>query len=193
MSKLKPAEREQQFARLFHFLQQQGFDVPIETISKATGIMSRTLYNRYHDKDSLIREILRYWRVNFSEQFNIKRHYCNNAIEELLLFIHDLKQEYRASPFFFQREYRAGCFFQPGTDRFMDMITCLLRENKNKDIFLPSLNEDDYALFFLFNIVNGIVRENLTENTCIFVLRAALSNEGCLNLQTLLPVSFVRG
>ena len=104
----------------------------MDALAEEMGISKRTIYERFKDKDTLLMEVLRYYK-NLTEQESLKLiDQSDNAIEALFRIIKmTVSQMQRMSPAFFHdfKKYHQKIFkefAEPGEIRDFSMTQKLL-------------------------------------------------------------------
>lgn len=142
----------------------------MDSLAEEMGISKRTIYERFKDKDTLLREVIRYHKNRTQEEAHKLIDQSDNAIEALFRIIKmTIGQMMRMSPAFFHdfRKYHQKVFkefSEPGEIRDMSMTRRLLETGIEQEVFRDDLNIDIvnrtlHTLFDLFGHDSTMVDE----------------------------------
>lgn len=166
----------------------------MDALAEELGISKRTIYERFKDKDTLLREVIRYYRDQTSEMADQLIDQSDNAIEALFRIIKmTIGQMARMSPAFFHdmKKYHQSVFkefAEPGEIRDFRMTRKLLETGVKQGVFRRDLNIEIvnhtiHALFDLFGhtssmIEAGFQRKDMFENILIPFFRGISTDKG---------------
>jgi len=166
----------------------------MDALAEAMGISKRTIYERFKDKDTLLLEVIRYYKDKTSEESHRLIEQSDNAIEALFRIIKmTVEQMARMSPAFFHdfKKYHQKVFRQfsePGEMRDMSMTRKLLETGIRQEVFrddihLEIVNHAIHAIFDLFGhssdmIDAGFNRKDMFEHILIPYFRGISTKKG---------------
>jgi AcrR family transcriptional regulator len=166
----------------------------MDTLAEEMGISKRTIYERFKDKDTLLLEVIRYYKDRTSEESHRLIEQSDNAIEALFRIIRmTIEQMQRMSPAFLHdfKKYHQKVFrelAEPGEFRDMSMTRRLLETGISQEVFrddlhLEIVNHTIHAIFDLFGhsssmIDAGFDRKDMFDNTLIPYLRGISTKKG---------------
>ena len=133
----------------------------MDSLAEEMGISKRTIYERFKDKDTLLLEVIRYYKNQTSEEAHKLIDQSDNAIEALFRIIKmTIVQMQRTSPAFFHdfKKYHQKVFKQladPGEIRDYSVTRKLLETGVQQEVFrddinIEIVNRTIHALFDLF-------------------------------------------
>jgi AcrR family transcriptional regulator len=166
----------------------------MDSLAEEMGISKRTIYERFKDKDTLLLEVLRYYK-NLTQEESLKLiDQSDNAIEALFRIIKmTVGQMQRMSPAFFNdfKKYHQKVFRQfsePGEVRDMSMTRKLLETGVRQEVFRDDIdmvivNHAIHALFDLFGhsssmIDAGFNRKDMFDHILIPYFRGISTKKG---------------
>jgi len=143
----------------------------MDTLAEEMGISKRTIYERFKDKDTLLLEVIRYFKKQRAEEAHRIIEESENAIEALFRIIKKTVQQIEhMNPIFFHdfRKYHAKIFKEfsdPGEIRDYNVTLNLLETGvKQKvfrsDIHIDIVNRTLHELFNLFGIDSNLAQAN---------------------------------
>ena len=133
----------------------------MDSLAEQMGISKRTIYERFKDKDTLLKEVIKYYKNQSSKEAHRLIDQSDSAIEALFRIIKmTVSQMQRMSPAFFNdfRKYHQKVFkefSEPGEMRDYSMTRKLLETGVQQEVFRDDLNIEIvnhtiHALFDLF-------------------------------------------
>ena len=166
----------------------------MDALAEEMGISKRTIYERFKDKDTLLMEVLRYYK-NLTEQESLKLiDQSDNAIEALFRIIKmTVSQMQRMSPAFFHdfKKYHQKIFkefAEPGEIRDFSMTQKLLETGIEQGVFRDDINIDIvnrtlHTLFDLFGhnsdmIDSGFDRKDMFDHILVPFFRGISTKKG---------------
>jgi AcrR family transcriptional regulator len=166
----------------------------MDALAEEMGISKRTIYERFKDKDTLLLEVIRYYKNRTSEESHRLIEQSDNAIEALFRIIKmTVEQMQRMSPAFFHdfKKYHQNVFKQfaePGEIRDMSMTRKLLETGIKQEVFrddinLELVNHGIHALFDLFGHSSAMVdagfhRKDMFDHILIPYFRGISTKKG---------------
>jgi len=166
----------------------------MDALAEQMGISKRTIYERFKDKDTLLLEVIQYYKNRTSEESHRLIEQSDNAIEALFRIIKmTVAQMSRMSPAFFHdfRKYHQKVFKQfaePGEMRDMSMTRKLLETGIRQEVFRDDINMEIvnhaiHALFDLFGhnssmIDAGFDRKDMFDHILIPYFRGISTKKG---------------
>lgn len=166
----------------------------MDSLAEEMGISKRTIYERFKDKDTLLLEVIMYYKNLTKEEAHQLIDQSDNAIEALFRIIRmTIDQMMRMSPAFFHdfKKYHQKVFKQfaePGEIRDLSITRKLLETGIKQEVFRDDINIDIvnhgiHALFDLFghnsNLVEaGFKREDMFEHILIPFFRGISTKKG---------------
>ena len=146
---------------LYQFILENGFELSIEEIALGIHITKKTLYNRYGTRQLLETQVVEYWRDLFQTRFNEKCVFTNNYVEQLLILIFEFEWVLKHEPIFFKREIKEYLSSSKNNDTFLlNLVVQILTLGKENGEFFPTIMDEKYARFFLFNIFELFLKES---------------------------------
>ena len=185
MSSAKDKKREQ----LYRFCSANGLFASTDEIANALGITTRSIFNRYQTLEMLRDDMMCCWYTHFKERLIEKFDSCNNEVEMILCFIHELQYASQSEPDFFQRESNAKGFLMP-EHGFIDIVDHLLYSGQKNDFFKKTKSFENYTPFFLFNLIYYYIPLSRKADTINHVIDPILTTEGRELLDAIDLVSF---
>ena len=133
----------------------------MDSLAEEMGISKRTIYERFKDKDNLLREVIIYYKNQSSNEAHRLIDQSDSAIEALFRIIKmTVSQMQRMSPAFFNdfKKYHQKVFkefSEPGEMRDYSMTRKLLETGIEQEVFrddfdIDIVNHAIHALFDLF-------------------------------------------
>ncbi|MCK5692888.1 MAG: TetR/AcrR family transcriptional regulator [Bacteroidales bacterium] len=133
----------------------------MDSLAEKMGISKRTIYERFKDKDTLLKEVIKYYKKQSSNEAHRLIDQSDNAIEALFRIIKmTVNQMQRTSPAFFNdfKKYHQKVFkefSEPGEMRDYSLTRKLLERGIEQEVFRSDFNIDlvnhtIHALFDLF-------------------------------------------
>ena len=166
----------------------------MDALAEHMGISKRTIYERFKDKDTLLLEVIRYYKEQTSKEAHRLIEQSDNAIEALFRIIRmTVAQMSRMSPAFFHdfKKYHQKVFRQfaePGEFRDMSMTQKLLETGIKQEVFRDDINIEIvnhaiHALFDLFGhssamIDAGLDRKDMFDHILIPYFRGISTKKG---------------
>lgn len=166
----------------------------MDALAEEMGISKRTIYERFKDKDTLLLEVITYYR-NLTQEESLRLiEQSEHAIEALFRIIKmTVEQMQRMSPAFFhdfkkyhQKVFRQ--FAQPGEIRDFSMTQKLLETGIKQEVFRDDINIEIvnhaiHALFDLFGhnsamIEAGLNRRDMFDHILIPYFRGISTKKG---------------
>ncbi len=147
----------------------------MDALAVEMGISKRTIYERFKDKDTLLLEVIKYYKDQSSEEAHRLIEQSDNAIEALFRIIKmTVDQMQRMSPAFFNdfKKYHQKVFKQfsePGEIRDYSMTRKLLETGVQQEVFrddvnIELVNHAIHALFDLFGHDSSMVDAGFHRN-----------------------------
>jgi AcrR family transcriptional regulator len=132
----------------------------MDSLAEEMGISKRTIYERFKDKDTLLMEVIKYYKNQTSEEAHRLIDQSDNAIEALFRIIKmTVSQMQRTSPAFFNdfKKYHQKVFkefSEPGEMRDYSMTRKLLETGIEQEVFRSDFNIDivNHAIHALFDL-----------------------------------------
>lgn len=132
----------------------------MDSLAEEMGISKRTIYERFKDKDTLLKEVIRYYKSQTQEEAHKLIDQSDNAIEALFRIIKmTVGQMMRMSPAFFHdfKKYHQKVFkefAEPGEFRDFSITGKLLETGIEQDVFRDDINIDivNQTLHTLFDL-----------------------------------------
>jgi len=166
----------------------------MDSLAEEMGISKRTIYERFKDKDTLLLEVIKYYK-NLTQKESLRLiDQSDNAIEALFRIIRmTVEQMQRMSPAFFHdfKKYHQNVFKQfsePGEVRDMSMTRKLLETGIKQEVFkadinLEIVNNAIHALFDLFGhnssmIDAGFNRSDMFDHILVPYFRGISTKKG---------------
>jgi len=166
----------------------------MDSLAEELGVSKRTIYERFKDKDTLLLEVIRYYRDQTNEMADQLIDQSDNAIEALFRIIKmTIEQMSRMSPAFFHdiKKYHQKVFkefAEPGEMRDLSVTRKLLETGAKQKVFRDDLNIEIvnhtiHALFDLFGhnssmIETGFHRKDMFENILVPFFRGISTEKG---------------
>ncbi len=166
----------------------------MDSLAEELGISKRTIYERFKDKDTLLIEVVMYYK-NLTQQEALRLiDQSDNAVEALFRIIKmTIDQMMRMSPAFFHdfKKYHQKVFKQfsePGEIRDFSMTRRLLEKGIEQEVFrddinLEIVNQAIHSLFDLFGhhsrmIDAGYQRKDMFDHILIPYFRGISTKKG---------------
>ncbi|MEN8203062.1 MAG: TetR/AcrR family transcriptional regulator [Bacteroidota bacterium] len=166
----------------------------MDALAEEMGISKRTIYERFKDKDTLLMEVIRYYKTQTNEKAYELIDKSDNVIEALFRIMKiTIKQVAQMNPIFFHdfRKYHNKVFKEfahPGDIRDLSITrklfeTGLEQEVFRKDIHIEIANRALHALFDLFGhdstlVEAGFDRRELFQHIIIPFFRGVSTKKG---------------
>lgn len=166
----------------------------MDALAEEMGISKRTIYERFKDKDTLLLEVIQYYKKQTAEQAHNLIEQSDNAIEALFRIIRiTINQAQRINPLFFHdfKKYHTRIFKQfsePGGIRDYSITLNLLETGVNQkvfrsDIHIDIVNRTLHELFDLFRmeskfIEDGYRHKELFDHIIIPYFKGISTDEG---------------
>jgi AcrR family transcriptional regulator len=133
----------------------------MDALAEEMGISKRTIYERFKDKDTLLLEVIRYYKTQSEEEAHRLMDQSDNAIEALFRIMKmTISQMMQMNPSFYIdfKKYHPKVFkeiFQPGNIRDFALTGRLIETGVQQKVFRDDLNigivnRALHALFDLF-------------------------------------------
>ena len=166
----------------------------MDSLAEELGISKRTIYERFKDKDTLLREVIIYYKNQTQEQSYLLIEQSDNAIEALFRIIKmTIGQMTHMSPAFFHdfRKYHQKVFkefSEPGEIRDLSMTRRLLETGIEQEVFrddfdIDIVNRTLHTLFDLFGhdsqmVDDGYDRKLMFDHIIIPFFRGISTKKG---------------
>jgi AcrR family transcriptional regulator len=132
----------------------------MDALAEELGISKRTIYERFKDKDTLLLEVIKYYKEQSSEEAHRLIDQSDNAIEALFRIIKmTVSQMQRTSPAFFNdfKKYHQKVFkefSESGEMRDYSLTRKLLERGIEQEVFRSDFNIDivNHAIHSLFEL-----------------------------------------
>ncbi|MDF1575123.1 MAG: TetR/AcrR family transcriptional regulator [Bacteroidales bacterium] len=166
----------------------------MDSLAEELGISKRTIYERFKDKDTLLMEVIRYYKDQTQQEAFQLIDQSDNAIEALFRIIKlTIGQMQRMSPAFFKdfRKYHQKVILQfsaPGEIRDFSITKRLLETGMEQEVFrddinLEIVNQAIHSLFDLFGhnstlVDAGFDRKDMFDHILIPYFRGIATKKG---------------
>ncbi|MCD4710139.1 MAG: TetR/AcrR family transcriptional regulator [Bacteroidales bacterium] len=166
----------------------------MDSLAEEMGISKRTIYEQFKDKDTLLMEVIRYYKSQTQEEAHKLIDQSDNAIEALFRIMKmTVGQMMRMSPAFFHdfRKYHQNVFkkfSEPGEIRDFSITRKLLEIGIEQDVFRDDINIDIvnqtlHTLFDLFGhdsrlVEAGFHRKDMFDHILIPFFRGISTKKG---------------
>lgn len=166
----------------------------MDALAEEMGISKRTIYERFKDKDTLLLEVIKYYKNQTTEEAHRLIDKSENAIEALFRIIKmTVDQMMRMSPAFFNdfKKYHQKVFKQfsdPGEVRDFSMTRRLLETGVQQEVFrddinIEIVNQAIHSLFDLFGhnsamIDAGFNRKDMFDHILVPYFRGISTKKG---------------
>ena len=166
----------------------------MDSLAEEMRISKRTIYEQFKDKDTLLMEVIRYYKHQTQEEAHQLIDQSDNAIEALFRIIKmTVGQMMRMSPAFFHdfRKYHQNVFkkfSEPGEIRDFSITRKLLETGIEQDVFRDDINIDIvnqtlHTLFDLFGhdsrlVEAGFHRKDMFDHILIPFFRGISTKKG---------------
>jgi len=166
----------------------------MDSLAEEMGISKRTIYERFKDKDTLLIEVIKYYKKQTESETYRLIEQSDNVIEALFRIIKmTIAQMMQMNPAFFHdfKKYHPKVFkdiAQPGSIRDFSITRKLLETGIEQEIFrddinLEIVNRALHALFDLFNQESSLVeaghdRKEIFDHVLIPYLRGISTKKG---------------
>lgn len=166
----------------------------MDALAEEMGISKRTIYERFKDKDTLLLEVIKYFKQQTADEAHRLIEQSDNAIEALFRIMRmTIAQMSQVNPTFFHdfkkyhnRVYKE--FSVPGDIRDFSITSRLLEKGVSQGVFRPDLDLDIvnhaiHALFDLFSqespmVAAGYDRKDMFEHVIIPFFRGISTLQG---------------
>ncbi len=168
--------------------------ITMDRLAEEMGISKRTIYENFTDKDTLLMEVIRYFKSRQLEEAKEIIGQAENVIVALFTLLTGMVQNMKqVNPLFFHdiKRYHAGTFSQlqeKGDLRDHSITERILREGIEQDIFRSDMNMDlvNLTIHELFNLFSpdssfttqGFHRSELFNNIIIPYLLGIATEKG---------------
>jgi AcrR family transcriptional regulator len=166
----------------------------MDALAEEMGISKRTIYERFSDKDTLLREVTRYYRDRTAEEAHRMIDQSDNAIEALFRIMRmTINQMMQMNPNFFHdfRKYHNKVYqeiSQPGDVQDLSITRKLLQTGTEQGVFLQGINIEIvnralHSLFELFSqdsplVAAGFHRKDMFEHIILPFFRGLSTEKG---------------
>jgi len=166
----------------------------MDALAEEMGISKRTIYERFKDKDTLLLEVIRYYKEQTNEQAHELIEKSENVIEALFRIIKStIFQVAQMNPIFFHdfKKYHRKVFqdfAHPGDIRDFSITQKLIetgmqQEVFRKDVHIDITNRTLHALFDLFGhdskmVESGFDRREMFQHMIIPFFRGISTKKG---------------
>ena len=136
---------------IFHYYLKNGFDHTTDEIVAAMGISRKTFFNRYEGKAQSVEIARQFWHTCIQDRIREKSLECNHPVEELLLFIWEMRNIRKTEGTFFQYALQHKLFTSDDSP-FMSILSTLIQKGIRQYHFQEDINIPLYSTFFLHNV-----------------------------------------
>ena len=166
----------------------------MDALAEELGISKRTIYERFRDKDTLLKEVILYYKEQTKKQANELIDQSDNAIEAIFRIIRmTIDQMTRMSPAFLHdiKKYHPRVFMElaePGEFRDLSVTRRLLETGIEQGVFrndfnIEIVNRTLHVLFDLFGhdslmVEAGFDRRDMLENVLVPYFRGISTDKG---------------
>jgi AcrR family transcriptional regulator len=166
----------------------------MDALAEELGISKRTIYERFKDKDTLLKEVILYYKEQTKKQANELIDQSDNAIEAIFRIIRmTIDQMTRMSPAFLHdiKKYHPRVFMElaePGEFRDLSVTRRLLETGMEQGVFrndfnIEIVNRTLHVLFDLFGhdslmVETGFDRRDMLENVLVPYFRGISTDKG---------------
>ena len=166
----------------------------MDALAEEMGISKRTIYERFRDKDTLLLEVIKYFKNQQMEEAGRILAESDNAIEAMFRMMKiTIRQVAQMNPLFFHdfKKYHTKVyreFSQPGDIRDFSLTRSLLETGLKQKVFRADLNIEIvnrtlHVLFDLFShesplVEAGYHRKELFDHIIIPYLRGISTSVG---------------
>ncbi len=166
----------------------------MDALAEEMGISKRTIYERFKDKDTLLLEVIKYYKLQTAEEAHRLMEQSDNAIEALFRIMRmTIGQMMQIHPSFFHdfKKYHNRVFKEfsmPGDIRDYSITSKLLETGLNQGVFRDDLNMEIvnrtlHALFDLFSqessfVADGFHRKDMFDHIIIPFFRGISTEKG---------------
>lgn len=166
----------------------------MDALAEELGISKRTIYERFKDKDTLLKEVILYYKEQTKKQANELIDQSDNAIEAIFRIIRmTIEQMTRMSPAFLHdiKKYHPRVFTElaePGEFRDLSVTRRLLETGIEQGVFrndfnIEIVNRTLHVLFDLFGhnslmVEAGFDRRDMLENVLVPYFRGISTDKG---------------
>jgi len=171
----------------------------MDSLAEELGISKRTIYERFKDKDTLLIEVIKYYKLQTEKETHRLIDQSDNVIEALFRIIKmTIAQMMQMNPAFFHdfKKYHPKVFreiAQPGSIRDFSITGKLLETGIRQEVFredinLGIVNRALHSLFDLFNQESNLVeagydRKEIFDQVLIPYFRGISTKKGRKLLQ----------
>jgi AcrR family transcriptional regulator len=166
----------------------------MDALAEELGISKRTIYEHFKDKDTLLLEVIKYYKNQSSKEALRLIDQSDNAIEALFRIIRmTVNRMQRMSPAFFNdfKKYHQKVFKQfsePGEIRDYSMTRKLLETGVQQEVFRDDVNIEivNHAIHSLFDLFGhdssmvdaGFNREDMFDQILVPFFRGISTKKG---------------
>jgi AcrR family transcriptional regulator len=166
----------------------------MDSLAEELGISKRTIYEHFKDKDTLLIEVIKYYKEQSKDEAHRLIEQSDNVIEALFRIIKmTIGQMMQIHPSFFHdfKKYHSKVFreiAEPGSIRDFSITGKLLKTGIEQEVFREDINLDIvnraiHALFDLFNQESSLVeagydRKDIFEQVLIPYFRGISTKKG---------------
>ena len=162
---------------IFHYYLKNGFDHTTDEIVAAMGISRKTFFNRYEGKAQSVEIARQYWHTCIQERFREECLECNHPVEELLLFVWEMRNIRETEGTLFQYELEHNLFTDDDSP-FMSILDTVIQKGIRNYHFQENINIPLYSSFFLHNICGYEGWDNNMEQIIRYLLLPLLTERG---------------
>ena len=171
----------------------------MDSLAEEMGISKRTIYERFKDKDTLLLEVIQYYKNTTAEEAHRLIEQSDNAIEALFRIMKmTIDQMLHMSPSFFNdfKKYHPKVFKeiqQPGSIRDFSVTRKLIETGVQQEVFrndinIGIVNQALHALFDLFKQDSSMVqaghdRKDMFDHIIIPFFRGISTSKGQMHLE----------
>ncbi|MEN8157629.1 MAG: TetR/AcrR family transcriptional regulator [Bacteroidota bacterium] len=171
----------------------------MDALAEEMGISKRTIYERFKDKDTLLSEVLKYYKEKQAEEALAIMDASDNPIEALFRMVKvTINRHAQMNPLFFHdlKKYHTRVFkklSEPGEIRDSSITEKLLNDGVSQQVFSSQINIEIvnrtlHALFDLFGhdssmVEAGYHRKDMFDHIIIPYLRGISTEKGVTLLE----------
>jgi AcrR family transcriptional regulator len=155
----------------------------MDSLAEELGISKRTIYERFKDKDTLLVEVIKYYKKQTNEEVRKLIDQSDNAIEALFrmspAFFHDIKKYHQKV---FQEVSESGEMRDYGMTRIL-LKNGIEQEVFREDVNIEIVNQTIHTLFELFGhdsklVEAGFDRKDMFDQIIIPFFRGISTKKG---------------
>ena len=166
----------------------------MDSLAEELGISKRTIYERFKDKDTLLMEVIKYYKLQSNEEAHRLIEQSDNVIEALFRIIKmTIGQMMQIHPSFYHdfKKYHSKVYkeiAQPGSIRDFNITSKLLETGIQQEVFrddinIAIVNKALHSLFDLFNQESNLVeagydRKDIFDQVLIPYFRGISTKKG---------------